>query len=872
MILMEILKYLMSKKTINTLLLTLVSLICSLTVYSQSIPITGKVVNENKEAIEMVQVILRYIDGGRIVDYSQTSETGSFELKKDLQSVHRDSLELNFSCMGYATQTIHIPNINQPMLIELIFKDIELREVAVTAQKIWQRRDTVTYLVSAFSTEEDRTIGDVLRKMPGIDVQESGRITYQGKELNKFYIEGSDMLDGRYSIATQNISHKDIASVEVFENHQPIKALEDVVFSDSPAMNIKLKEDAKTRWAGTIKGGGGFPELWVAEAFAMRFKPKTQSLNTYKGNNTGNESFELNLLSTLSDFSSYTTTLLPSYIQISPSMASDIGSSRSIFNQTNKFTSNNLIIVGKDLYLTSEFTGLLDRRKSEQFSQTVYFLGDEQVSVEDKTENASSFRKSLTGKIRLKSNKPNYYFNNHLNFSYDRNDPTIEILGSYPNSQTASIENLKIGNDFDILKRFGERFFSIRSSNEFTSKPQLLEVTKNGLLPVRENITLSSFNSNNSTEYSFLVGNIRIQTPIRLQYQYRQIENTRDDASNILNTHKLKLDVSPSIEYAIYDLISILSIPLLYQTLSLENRTHHFYGANPRFSLNWIASAMLKFGASVTYSNDMPDESLFYHGQIMNNYRNLTSGYIDFSTGKSSSVSANMEYKNVINTLFADFRIGLSKISQTKISGQDFIDDYIKNYYYSGNRTTEMLIISGSLSKGIELINGIVVIYPLFIRNKSSTVRNGLTIPFSSDSYSIRGRLNSRIGLQCNLTYDISYAHSRHLMDESNLPYFSSNCLSQSLKVTYSPIKSLQMGYTFDHYCNELSMNNFKNFFFSDVSVSYLLGKRWEFALNGKNIFDERYYSYFIESDLTTLYKSYTLRQRNILLSTICRF
>jgi len=67
------------------------------------------------------------------------------------------------------------------------------------------------------------------------------------------------------------ISHKDVASVEIMENHQPVRALEDVIFSGSPAMNIKLKEDAKSRWAGTVKGGGGIPGLWNAEAFAANF-------------------------------------------------------------------------------------------------------------------------------------------------------------------------------------------------------------------------------------------------------------------------------------------------------------------------------------------------------------------------------------------------------------------------------------------------------------------------------------------------------------------------------------------------------------------------------------------------------------------------
>ena len=219
----------------------------SFSAYSQTIHITGKVVSEKKEAIDRVSVTLRYVTGGRIIAFAQTSGAGNFELKKDLQGIHLDSLELNFSHVAFSPKILRVPTDSKPLLVELTGRDIELREVNVSASKIRQRGDTITYLVSSFAEIEDRTIGDVLKKMPGVEVSESGQIKYQGQSINKFYIEGSDMLEGRYGLATNNISHKDVASVEVMENHQPIKALEDVIFSESPAMNIKLKEDAKSR-------------------------------------------------------------------------------------------------------------------------------------------------------------------------------------------------------------------------------------------------------------------------------------------------------------------------------------------------------------------------------------------------------------------------------------------------------------------------------------------------------------------------------------------------------------------------------------------------------------------------------------------------
>ena len=101
-------------------------------------------------------------------------------------------------------------------------------------------------------TEEiqDKSLADVIKKMPGMEVSASGQIKYQGQAINKFYIEGKDMMGSHYGIATNSLHPGDVGSIEVMENHQPIHALKDISFSQSPAVNIRLKETAKTRWAG----------------------------------------------------------------------------------------------------------------------------------------------------------------------------------------------------------------------------------------------------------------------------------------------------------------------------------------------------------------------------------------------------------------------------------------------------------------------------------------------------------------------------------------------------------------------------------------------------------------------------------------------
>ena len=160
-------------------------------------------------------------------------------------------------------------------------KDIQLKEVTVKAKKIRQRGDTLIYQVATFAKDGDRSIGDVLKKMPGIQVN--------GTPINKFYIEGKDLLQGRYGLATQGVEHKDVSSVEVMTNHQPVKALKNLSESEQAAINLKLKDGAKSHLITTINAALGTPSLWSANLTGMMFSKQWQMISTYKTNDTGED-------------------------------------------------------------------------------------------------------------------------------------------------------------------------------------------------------------------------------------------------------------------------------------------------------------------------------------------------------------------------------------------------------------------------------------------------------------------------------------------------------------------------------------------------------------------------------------------------------
>ncbi|MDE6122752.1 MAG: TonB-dependent receptor, partial [Duncaniella dubosii] len=235
------------------LMLHLLCLLATANAIAQT-DVTGMVIdNESNEPVTGASVIVKGADG-KIKKYTTSKSDGGFTMS--LSSVAGCRLEV--SMMSFAKKTIFLDSVSFPLTVRLEPGTTLLKEVTVKADRIREQGDTITYNVGSFAQQQDRSIGDVLKRMPGINVESSGKIQYQGEDINKFYIEGSDLLGGKYGIATNGISHEDVGAVEVMENHQPMQVLSGISFSDKAAINLKLKNKAKATWTFHGDAGGGY--------------------------------------------------------------------------------------------------------------------------------------------------------------------------------------------------------------------------------------------------------------------------------------------------------------------------------------------------------------------------------------------------------------------------------------------------------------------------------------------------------------------------------------------------------------------------------------------------------------------------------------
>ncbi|RYG09669.1 MAG: hypothetical protein EOO07_23465 [Chitinophagaceae bacterium] len=210
--------------------------------YSQT-NIKGNVIdNEQAIPISGATVAVKAKGATTLLGFVVTDDKGFYQLQFNTIA---DSIILTISGMNIKKRNITYPNKSNTWDIKVEHETIMLKEMKVKPPKIRRLDDTLNYAVDQFTGKNDRTIGEALKRMPGIKVAESGAITYNGKPINRFYIENQDLLEGRYGIATNNLEAKDVETVQVLENHQPIKALKNKEFTDEAAINLKLKETTK---------------------------------------------------------------------------------------------------------------------------------------------------------------------------------------------------------------------------------------------------------------------------------------------------------------------------------------------------------------------------------------------------------------------------------------------------------------------------------------------------------------------------------------------------------------------------------------------------------------------------------------------------
>src|SRR5690554_4070002 len=251
-------------------------LIFSISLSAQSIKVRGTIKDTIGNPLEFANVIASIKSSGETESYGITNHEGRFQL--DLPK--RDSYILRASFLGYETkeQTVNVSEESKNIVLDFILNpqqskldDVELvYEMPVTI-----KGDTIVYNADSFTTGTERKLGDVMKKLPGVEVNNDGEIQVEGKTVQKVMVEGKDFFDGDSKLATKNIPADAVDKVEVLRNYNEVNQMRGLGNDrDNIAINIKLKEGKKNFWFGEVTAGAGIADGYGDENGRYLAHPK----------------------------------------------------------------------------------------------------------------------------------------------------------------------------------------------------------------------------------------------------------------------------------------------------------------------------------------------------------------------------------------------------------------------------------------------------------------------------------------------------------------------------------------------------------------------------------------------------------------------
>lgn len=247
---------------------------------AQTIKFDGFVTDPQGLGLEMANVMAVNQATKGMDAYSITNEKGRFQLSLKPNATYT----IKVSYIGYSaleeTVVTTTENINKIFTLQ---EGLELEGVEIVNEMpVSIKGDTIVYNADSFTTGTERKLEDVLKKMPGIEVNADGEIEVEGKKVQKLMVEGKDFFDGDTKLGVKNIPADAIDKVQVLRNYNENSILKGVENNEENlAMNIKLKDGKKNFWFGDMTAGIGVghrDERYIVNPKLFYYNPK-YSLN-----------------------------------------------------------------------------------------------------------------------------------------------------------------------------------------------------------------------------------------------------------------------------------------------------------------------------------------------------------------------------------------------------------------------------------------------------------------------------------------------------------------------------------------------------------------------------------------------------------------
>ena len=855
-------------------------------VQSQTV-ISGRLADTVGEPIPNVSVLVHNIGSDLIMAYGFSDIDGNYEISFNLPA---DSLDIKTNSSFYEKITKRITNTSQTIDFVLKEEVYELKGVTVMARSIEKTGDTVEYFVDSFVGLEDKSIEDVLKKMPGIEVEGNGQILYQGLPIQKFYVEGMDLMDGQYATISKNLPHQSVASVEIYENHQPIQLLQDRIETDRASLNIKLSKDVTVTGSGEV-GIGAYPLLWNANVTPMLFTNKMQMIASLQSNNIGKDLLNNNMISYYQDADEEAPDA-DEELSIISSPIPLIEKSRYLDNTSHLANFNILAPISKTTQMRVNLSYINDLQKQNSSQQNTYFLPNDTISYTETISN-KIYDSYLKGDVAIDRNDKKAYVKDKIEFSKRWNKSYGYVLNNDENiNQILNNQAMSVANDLRVLFPVGKHLLDFVSYNSYDNLPESLNVEPGVFEEIfnvgkpyqktSQHFDKERFLTNEALSGIFTFGNIIVSSKLGISHYQNRVktnlavfphENLLGHISlmNDVNHTYTKPYLSSRLEYKLRRATFVLNLPLSLNHATTNNReekqelTKVFL--NPKLSFKYEFNNMFKINASGQYEQNIDNFENYYDNPVLSDYQSLFTMIAPMSV--SDLTRANVRF--TFNQPFYAINSSLSYTYQHRNSDIIYkydIDENGASYLQmiESPNTSDYHVINLNVKKYISVIKTTIGLKANLLHNTRHNILNGSLVENKNISASIMPNMMVTIKHWAHFNYSFNFNNIQTFSEDvkkSDVNYLRHYC-----KLNIFPHR--------DHLItlnSEIYSHLGKNYIYFDASYQYSIPKyKLDFELKCNNIFNNKLYVSYYSGAFSIVESIYEIRPMEIFLSVKFRF
>jgi len=791
---------------------------------------------------------------GNILSFTRSNDKGEFIINQ--RSEEKD-LSIEATSIGYEKQTIRLSDVNKFYQIIMPESDISLKTVVVKNRpSLTLKGDTLDYKTSDFADRQDRSIGDVIKKMPGITVEENGKVSYNGKAISALYIDGDNVLDDKYAIGTKSIPHGAVEKVQVIEKDQPIKMLQKNNMSEDVALNLVIKDEAKLKVMGDVKAGIGTPGRFDGNANAMLFKKKIKFLNNLKGNNIGiDPGIDLTSFN-LDDYLKRLDNDRPSsFLSAGAAGVPTLPQSRTLFNKAGLINLNNLYKFNDELQVKANIAYLYDKRIQQYDKLSETYLQNETIRYTEAQENTLKPQKLQT-KLQLTGNAEAYYLNNVLMMNYSpTNTNSYVVTNGIAANQSLHQSIFDLSNELNYRKKLksGNNFLLYSYLNR-TTQPETLNINPglnedllnngNPYAGLTQYVKLPTWYTNNYTSFAFVNNAFTQSYKVGFNVQQQELNSelyltqnsgnsalVSENMTNSLDWLKMKLYTDAIYDYNSSKFKATLSLPLSYNYISYNdpgkdlNRDLNRFFVNPLLNLKYQTGIEHYLTANYSFKNELGGIDDIYRGTILKNYRTLFSNDAPISERKTQSANLGFNYKRAIQMIFFNANIGYTNSTRNTISSYNLTNSIQERIVLPLSNDVKSLNFGASASKYLFSLRTTVNIGTGYSQTRFDQLQNNELLPFSSTSTNYKAGFDAKVTNFVNWSYNATFAVSKSKSELIAAVETKNKQLRQQSSVTATLFKSLFMTVSAEHIFTRQIAQPDLNYIFADFNLRYKLLK-----------------------------------------------